>query len=447
MASMNSVLLADDMGLGKGLESLTATALDFDRGWAKRVLIVSPATLKQNWAAEIEDHTNFTYRILDGSPKQRAAQLAEFREGEVDILIVNYEQVMPHLYDLNAMNFDIAIFDEAHYIKSRRSRRTKACQAIQAKRFFLLTGSPMLNQVDELWSLLHRIDPVEFPNYWKFVARYAVWGGYKDKQIIGVKNHGELTERLRSVMIRRRKDEVLDLPEKQVIKVWVDLHPSQRKLYDKARDELVIDLPDNPDPMELENALTKYLRLKQICGTTATIEGYPDHSHKLDRAVELVQDIIADGEKVVVFTQFRGVLAAFVNRLAEAKVPTWQLHGDVLIRERVPTVMNWAESIKPGALACMTQVAGVGLSMTAASKCVFLDKLYVPKLNEQAQDRLHRIGANTTIPIQIFEIIARNTVEQRIEAILSRKEKLFSTLIETSDWKRKLYMALREEGL
>lgn len=441
MSRMGSLLLADEMGLGKSLQALTATAVEFEQGRARKVLIVAPATLKWNWGAEIEQHTTFSYDVLDGTPKKRLEQITRYAMSVTDILIVNYEQVVAHLEELNRIRFDIAIWDEAHYIKSRRAKRTKAALRLQARRDLLLTGSPMLNQVDDLWALLHKIDPSEYPNYFVFTNRYAVFGGYKDKQVVGIKNHRELHERLASVMIRRRKADVLDLPEKQHVRVVLDLHPEQRKLYEQARDELRIDLPDDPDPMEIENVLTKLLRLKQITGTTACIPGHPDHSSKLDRAVEMVEEIIDNGEHVVVFTQFRAVQAAMVARLTERSIGSFELHGDVPMADRVPTVKCW-EQAPPSALVAMLQVASVGLNMTAASKCIFLDKLYSPKMNEQAEDRLHRIGADQTRPIQIFELLCRGTIEYRIEQLLKRKREMFGAVVEESDWKRRLVAAL-----
>jgi SNF2 family DNA or RNA helicase len=445
MSRMTSFLLADEMGLGKTLQALTVTAIAFERGETNRALVVCPASLKGNWGDEIEAHTHFTYTILDGTPNQRRQQLAEF---DRDVLIVNYEQVTAHTAELVAMNFGIALYDEAQYLKSRRAKRTKAAFKLNFPRHFLLTGSPILNQIDDLWSLLHRIDPIEFPNYYTFVNRYAVFGGYMDKQIVGIKNEGELRERLARYMIRRTKDETLDLPEKQRIVTRLDMHPEQMRLYRQAVEELRIEAPGAATPFEIENAMVKLLRLKQICGTTATIPGHGDHSAKLDRAVEMIVEMIDSGEPVVVFTQFREVLRCLAERLDAAKVGWRQLHGDIAIPDRQPVVRAWTEDAKAGkpqALICMIQVAGVGLTMTAARKVIFLDKLYAPKLNEQAEDRLHRIGQTDTV--QIFELQMRNTVEQRIEAILRRKSSVFGTVVDTdnSSWKQKLLQAVFDE--
>lgn len=448
MARLNSFLLADEMGLGKSLQALTAAAIDWELGRARRGLIVAPATLKWNWEAEIHEHTNFTCMVLDGTPKKREEQIKKFLDLKVDWLIVNYEQVPAHFVAFNKADFDIGIFDEAHYLKNRNSKRTQACLKLVLARAFLLTGSPILNNVQELWTMFRMIDAERFPNYWRFVNRYAVFGGFKNKAVVGLKNVDELNVVLAEYMVRRLKKDVLDLPDKQYIKVTLDLTKEQRKLYNEAKEELKIVLPGNPEPMELENALTKMLRLKQICGTTATIPGMDDHSAKLDRAEELIEEVTVS-EPIVAMTQFRGVQAALVKRLEGRGITCFVLNGDTPKTERRAVVDAWSvfedEHGTRGALVAMLQVAGVGLTMTAASKLIMLDKLYVPKLNEQAIDRIHRIGASKTKPVQIYEFICRNTIESRIEQILRLKEKIFGAVVEDADWKKALYAAIMEE--
>lgn len=467
MSQMTSFLLADEMGLGKSLQALTVAAVDFERGWANRVLVVAPASLKWNWLEEIEKHTHFSAVVLDGSPKARDQILDAFEVASADILIINYEQLVgskSHLEAINKIGFDIAIFDEAHYIKNPKAHRTKACHKLKLKRAFVLTGSPMLNQANDLWGLLHRVDPAAFPRYWSFVNRYCVFGGYKEKQIVGPKNRTELNTVVQGVMIRRLKSDELDLPEKLHVPVLVGFHPTQEKLYKQAEDELKIDIPDNPTAMEIENVLTKMLRLKQICGTPHTIGG-PDESLKLDKAMEMLTELLADDEDsppehVVVFTQFRGVLEAMQNRLEEANAdpknplnaPVFILHGDVPMNERQAIVRAWEDRGsdgkpgKPGILLAMIQVAGVGLNMTASKTAIFLDKLWTPKLNEQAEDRMHRIGADKSRGvIQIYNIIVAKSVEQRVEAILKAKTKTFNDVVEESEWKKRLMAELQDD--
>lgn len=442
MLRRDSCINADDMGLGKSIQALTNYAGDVVRGWSSKAIVVCPVSLKGNWSDEITKFTNFPYVVVGGTPTQREKQLLEFATMlGPRILIINYELVGKHLKFLNGLGFDMAIFDEAHYIKNHKSNRTKFAHRLKARRNVLLTGTPMLNHVDELWSLLHKIDPLAWPRYYAFVNRYCVFGGYLDKQIIGVQNEKELTDRLHSVMLRRLKKDVLDLPDVQIIERRVDLTPEQEKLYNQVVEEMRLTVVSEDDPQDIENALTKFLRLKQICGSTFSFSGV-DISSKLDLAIEDELEILGNGHKTVVFTQFRDVQACYVSRMA-SKYSVYQLHGDVKQEYRQEVVNAWANDPNPAVLCCMIQVAGIGLNMTAARHGAFLDKLFVPGLNQQAIDRLHRIGADETQPVQIREYICRNTIENRVNQILRVKSKLFGEIVENDhDWKKKLVAAI-----
>jgi SNF2 family DNA or RNA helicase len=459
---MRSFLLADEMGLGKSMEALTVFAVDVVLGKSEKCVIVCPATLKDNWADEIEKFTRFPYIVLGQEtdhrgrtkslpPMARDRQLVEFATmGGPRILITNYEQLDPHLRTLNTFFFDVAIFDEAHYMKNPKAKRTKAALRLKATRSFVLTGSPMLNQVDELWSLLHRIDPGRYPKYWPFVMRYAVFGGYNDKQIIGVKNEKELRKRVDELMVRRLAKDTLGLDAPQIIERTVSLHPEQRKLYDEIVKDMRLTVPGDPEPQDIQNALTKFLKLKQICGTTATVLGMgQDHSFKLDLAIQDDLGLLFAGEKIVVFTQFRGVIEAYHRRLEAAfatnkvDIPIFELHGDIPMGQRIPTVKTWSLTEGPAVIICNPTVAGVGLNMVAACHASFLDKLFVPKLNEQAIARLSRLGQ--TRPVQIREYRVKGTIETRIEAILKKKDSTFRSIIESGDYKKLLYLVMRDE--
>jgi SNF2 family DNA or RNA helicase len=472
MAGMRNILLADDMGLGKTLQALTVFAIDVYRGWGEKLLIVAPVSLKENWHDEIVKFTGFRSLMLglernatdDGwkklSPVKRDEQLMDWMDWESPkILIVNYEQVPGYLGVLNKVGFDMVFFDEAHYLQNPKAQRTRACLNLVTNRVIELTGSPLLNHVNGLWALLNRLDPQQFPSFWSFAQRYCVFGGYKDKQIVGVKNEKELREKLHPLMIRRLKKDVFQaelrpdpdtgelvpLYEPKVIQKVIELAPEQRKLYDQVDKELILPGPDG-DPQAIENALTKFLRLKQICGTTATVAD-TDISSKLDAIVEDTLSLLEAGQPVVFFTQFRGVLECYAQRIADARkgkdaIRVWQLHGDVKTQDRQKIVNQWSKNKDPGVLACMLQVAGVGLNMTAANYCLFADKLFAPMMNKQAVDRLNRIGQTT--PVTVFEYLAAHTKEQRVEAILRAKNMVNDNIVEDTSWNTAVMAALRE---
>lgn len=452
-----SFLLADDMGLGKSLQALTIFCADVKEGLGEILFIVCPVSLRTNWADELEKFTSLPYTLLgeeinplNGRPRnlsveERRLQILNFMfQPGPRVMIMNYEQVDPHLPELNMMNAWAAIFDEAHAIKGAGSKRTKACLELVAYRNMLLTGTPILNQVNEIWPILNKIAPNHFPNYHAFVNRYCVFGGHKNKSIAGVKNQKHLHAILDEIMLRRLKDDTLDLPEILRIQINVELSYTQRKLYDRlVEEEKLENIDPNAPDEEIDNALTKFLRLKQICGTPATL-GFDDDSIKLDEVTNRAAEILANGQKLIVFTQFRGVLDCLRSRFIGAGLPVIELHGDTPKAHRQEVVNRWTNYPDPAIILCMTQVAGVGLNMIAARTIFFVDKLFVPGLNEQAISRAHRIGQDKTQPVTVYEFIAKGTIEHRVEQILRTKVKLFKNVIEGVGVVRKLLQALRE---
>ena len=452
-----SFLLADDMGLGKSLQALTVFIGDVITGRGGTCLIICPATLKENWSEEITKFTRIKHVVLGSeynprtgrlrtlSPIERSRQIVEFALwDQPKILVLNYEQVVAHLAELNALGARCAIFDEAHTIKNPDAKRTKACLELKADRSFMLTGTPVMNQVHELWPALNRIAPNHFPNYYAFRNRYCVFGGYKNKQIVGVKNRKELTAILEQIMLRRLKKDVLDLPEIQTIQVKVGLSDLQEKLYDQIDDEMLLQLNPYGPPEEIENAMTKFLRQKQVCGTPACFD-LADDSQKLDSVIDKAMELIQDNHKIVIFTQFRPVLAAIRKRFDKLKISSYELSGSVKQSERQDIVRKWASDSRPTPIVCMLQVAGVGLNMTASRHILFVDKLFVPGLNQQAVDRCHRIGASTTQAVQVLEFIAKGTIEDRVEAILRAKKKIFKDVIEGVGMISKILEALQAQ--
>lgn len=441
------------------LQALTIFGIDLFMKRSESMIIVCPTTLKVNWANEINKFMGdaIQYMILDNKTVTvRERRLEAFSQlTGPRILIVNYEQVKPHVDTLRKMCFDVMICDEAHMIKNPGSQRTKAIHYLgeTVVRKFLITGSPILNHVNDLWSLGHMIDEKAFGSYYGFLNTYAVYGGYENKQIVATKNESQLNSKLSQVMIRRLKKDVLDLPEVNYVTRLVGLHPKQQKLYDQVLSDMQISRDENGEPEDIGNVLTKFLRLKQICGTTATVmEDKSDYSGKLDAAVWDTANLVSEGERVVVFTQYRGIQEAFVNRLvaefskmkhrlrkntglktatAKQPNPVFVLNGDVPAGDRQSVVDAWTNHELPGVIVCIYSVAGVGLNMTAARYCQRLDKLFNPPLNQQAVDRIHRIGADTSQPVTVLDYLCQDTAEERVDEILSIKQKVSDSIVET----------------
>lgn len=459
-------LLADDMGLGKTIQILATFCVHVKAGRATTMIVVCPNPLKKNWSNEIRKFTRLQHVVIPGtgaSAVKRQLLFTEFKEMVgPKILIINYEQVKNFLDQINDEYFDVAVWDEAHMLKDPTSQRAGWNRQIYSRYSFMLTGSPMPNNVGELWTMLDRINPGEWGSYLQFVNMYAV---KKKKDIIGTKNKTRLRKRLAAVMLRRRKENVLDLPDVHYIPRVVGLTPKQFKLYDRALNDLMIEMENAPD-QEIANDAVKFARLLQICGTTFCVDPDTDSSEKLDLAVADAAELVAEGHHIVVFTRWRPVQEAFVNRLRavlKPKVnafgetvpaaPIRVINGDVdsddrvdrhgtvtaLGRESIKT--EWEQDI-PGVLCCTYQAAGVGLNMTKARHGLMLDKLYTPGLNKQAVDRMHRIGADRSQPVQVLEYYVADTVEHRVHTILEIKKKTTEDVVEMSVAERAMFLAV-----
>lgn len=448
LVKRRSFILGDDMGLGKSLEALAVFCVDIDRGWASTALVISPKSLKWNWVDEIHKFTRIPFVALDGTPSERTRQLMEFLiVSGPKILLITYEEAYLHREELANMPFDVAVFDEAHYIKNPLARRTKAVLELRSRRSFMLTGTPLLNRIDELWCLLHRIDPIKYANYYAFVNRYAVFGGFKGKAVIGVKNEKELKQRVQGIMLRRKKEDVLDLPPVQYIQRRIGMHPEQEELYKMVNDELRLVRYDEVEDEEIDNALTKFLRLKQICGTIRPFTGI-DVSAKLDLAVEDDMELVENDHKTVTFTQFHEVRLCYLDRIRDRvgkHVPVFTFEGATPSRERQEIVRRWSAVKGAAVLVPMLQVASEGINLTAARHAGFLDKWFTPGKNQQAVDRLHRIGADETQPVQIREYVTRRSVELRIEQINRDKKKIVDMIVNSGQRDRKLLKLIMEE--
>lgn len=448
------------------VQMLATFCVHVKAGRASTMIVVCPNPLKKNWSNEIKKFTRIQHVVIPGgtaTPVKRQMLLDEFKEMVgPKILIINYDQVPNFLDQINAEFFDVAVWDEAHMLKDPTNKRSGWNRQIYSRYSFMLTGSPMPNNVGELWTMLDRVSPGEWGSYKQFVNMYAI---KRNKDIVGTKNKQRLRKRLAQVMLRRKKEDHLDLPDVQYIDRVVGITPKQRKLYERARDDLMIEMSNAPDE-EIANDAVKFARLLQICGTTFCVDPETDSSEKLDLAVADAVDLVNEGHHIVVFTRWRPVQEAFVARMRKALKPTIDAfgekvppapvrvingdvdsddrvnrHGEVTALGRESIKTEW-EQDRPGVLCCTYQAAGVGLNMTKARHGLLLDKLYTPGLNKQAVDRMHRIGADRSQPVQILQYYVADTVEHRVHTILQLKQKTTDDVIEMSVAEKAMFLAV-----
>ena len=401
-------LLADEPGLGKTAQAICAVK---ESGKYSRVLVLCPSSLKNWWADET--HEWFPeVETLVVSASTRAKQYGEFEKG---FFIANWELVY-RFPELLKSPWDWLICDEAHRIKNRKTRTFRSLKRLKAARVVLITATPFGNHPGELWSLLNYLFPDRYSSYWRF---FELFVDYFDiglgREVRGTRHPEMLREALSGIMLRRTKEEVgIHLLPKKRRRISLDLTEEQKKLYREIAQNVWVELEDG-EILTATTALVLLMRFRQIVSTTATVTT-EDHSSKLDAMVELVED--SGEEPWVVFTQFRATVHCLKRRLEEKGISCITALGG-MGHEAVNEAVRSFQEGEAQVFAATMQTGGVGVTLTRASQLVLLDKWFNPDVQEQAEDRIHRIGQERQAVIT--ELLCPGTVDDLIERILNRK--------------------------
>ena len=460
MVDHPSCLLADDMGLGKTVQALSAVyeySLHIgDQDFIERPrLIICPNSVKGSWAREVEQWTNLPAFVIDGkTAEKRRHQLEKYSREPGAHLIVNWEKIRAKRVAgkvvmaeplIREIDWLAIIADEAHRAKNRKSQQTLGLWQLAAPVKLALTGTPILNSPDEVWALLAWLRPEQYGRgggrlpYWTFYDQYVdYYEGAYGRVITGVRNPDALRFELHDKLVRRTKGAVLDLPPKTRRFIEVDLLPKQRKLYDEAEKQMWIEIAKEQGPealdksiIDLPNGAARCTRLRQIASSPALLGG-DDVSAKLDTAVELIEDA---GRQVVVFSEFKTTCSLLAERLAKRKISSALITGDIPPEERTDSVMRFQEG-DIDVMICTLDAGGVGITLTAADTVIFLERDWTPAINEQAEDRLHRIGQTSHVTVVILQGL--DTVDtDRVAPANELKSAIVSSVIQQDAVKEK----------
>jgi SWI/SNF-related matrix-associated actin-dependent regulator 1 of chromatin subfamily A len=404
-------ILADDMGLGKTTSTIIAA---LETG-AKKVLIVCPASLKINWQREIANYSDRTVYIAEGK---------KFSD-EHDFVIVNYD-ILKNFHDtkdkekseIMKINFDLVIMDEAHMISNPQAQRTKIANDIASKsnRVWLLSGTPMTSRPMNYYNLLNLVDSPVAMNWMAYAKRYCNGfqfsvGKRKVWNVTGASNLDELRERTSTHILRRLKEDVLDLPEKIITPVYLRL---KSKDYEELMGEYFNWYDQNPE--ESSSLTIQFSKLMKVRKVIA--------QEKINNTIELAENIIEQGKKVIIFTNFTDTLNQIYNHFGKSAV---YLDGSCSKFHRQNAVDEFQTNDKIKVFVGNLKAAGVGITLTSAEAVIMNDLSFVPAEHSQAEDRSHRIGQknSTSVYYPLFE----NTIEGAIYDILNRKKKIISTVM------------------
>ena len=436
----NRWLLGDEQGLGKTKQVIDiAIAKKLEKGYKHCLIICGVNGLKWNWKNEISIHSDESGHILGerrnsagktiiGSIKDRLSDLNNINYIDSYFLITNVESlrddgIASKIAELcKTKEIGLVAFDECHKAKNPTSQQGKGILKVKAESMIAMTGTPLLNTPMDLYIILKWLG-YEQHAFYSFKKHYCELGGYGGYEIVGYKNLNELQERLNNIMLRRLKMDVLDLPEKLYVDEYVDLTPKQKQIYN----EVTAMIKSNIDMVKTSpNPLAEVIRMRQATGYTGILSSTVQESAKLDRMEELVEEAVANGRKVVVFsnwTQITGPVKERLNKYNPAVI-TGEIN-DTIRSSMVDKFQN-NDSCKViiGTIGAM----GTGLTLTAGSIVIFLDEPWTKGNKEQCVDRCHRIGTNQNVTI--YTLMGKNTIDERIHEIVEQKGAMSDAIVD-----------------
>lgn len=419
----DELLIGDEQGLGKTKESIDITVAR-KKELCKCLIVCGVNSVKYNWEAEIKTHSKEKSVMLDQKTMPlRVKALNEWLKGSEYYAIINIESLRNEAVQ-DAIYLGIKdgfigciIVDEIHKAKNGNSQQGKALRTLKAPVKIGLSGTPM-NKAEDLWNILTWLG-VEKRSFYSFRSTYCIMGGYGGYRVVGHKNLESLNAELNKVMLRRKKEEVLDLPPKIHSTEYVELTAKQNKLYREIKQGI---LEDMENIIQSVNPLSCTLRLRQLTGGLFT-----DDNPKLERIKDmLTEEIIPNGYKAIIFSQWEQIASLYNEALQEYN-PVY-IVGKVSPEDRQKEVERFQNDpnckLAIGTIGAM----GTGLTLNKASYVFFIDKLWNSGENAQAEDRAHRIGTAGTV--NVISMVAKGSVDEGVEEYLLENQDLFDRVVD-----------------
>ncbi|MED3550814.1 DEAD/DEAH box helicase [Cytobacillus praedii] len=412
-------ILADDMGLGKTIQSITfiLSELPVIRERKQPVLIVCPSSLTYNWLNEMMKFApELQAVVIDGTKTERVG--LQKNVSDMDVVITSYPLVRRDINWVEKHIFHTVFFDEAQAFKNPVTQTARAVKRIKSTHRFALTGTPIENSIEELWSIFHVIFPELFQ-------------GLKEYSQLSRKT---IARRVRPFLLRRMKEDVLsELPEKIESTESAELLPDQKRLYAaylaKLRHDTLKHLNKDTLRKNKIRILAGLTRLRQICCHPALfVDGYKGDSAKFIQLMQIIEESKLSGRRVLIFSQFTKMLALIGRELSIRDMPFFYLDGQTPSEERVKTCHRFNEGERDLFLISL-KAGGTGLNLTGADTVILYDIWWNPAVEEQAADRAHRIGQTNTV--QVIKLVSRGTIEEKMNELQEKKRDLIDEVIDT----------------
>ena len=434
-------LLGDDQGLGKTKQVIDIAVARKQRFGYKHCLIICGVNgLKWNWRNEVAKHSNETAHILGQRVKKKTGELyigsnKDKTQDLIDLASISSYFIITNVESLRDDNvaseierqirqdeIEMIAADEVHKMKNPRSEQGKEFIRLDAKCRIAMTGTPLMNSPLDLYIILRWLG-YEKHAFYTFKKYYAEFGGYGGYEIVGYKHLDELEGKLRSIMLRRRKQDVLDLPEKTYIEEYVDMLPKQAVIYR----EIKSDIKANIDMLSISpNPLAEMIRLRQATGYTGILSSEIQCSAKLDRMEELVRDARENDQKIIIFSNWTSMTDVIYERLKDYRPLV--ITGETPDYKRQEYVDDFQNFDNHTIMIGSTGALGTGVTLSKASVVIFLDEPWSMALREQAVDRAHRIGQNRNVTI--YTIMCHDTIDEKIHRLVYEKGEMSDMIVD-----------------
>ena len=425
-------ILADDMGLGKTIQ-LLAVILSYvqkNKGNVKPSIIICPSSLALNWYNEIQKFTStLKALVISGDYLERKRKIEEI--GKYQVIITSYDSLKRDIDLYENYCFKYVVADEAQYIKNNNTKNSKAIKTINAETKFALTGTPIENSLSELWSIFDFIMPGYLYKYKKFKELY-------ETPIIKEQNEdvmNKLKKQIEPFVLRRTKGEVLtELPDKTVTILNNEMSEEQYNIYmsymAQARKEIMSQIDINGFEKSQIKILSLLMRLRQICcHPKLFLREYEGESSKLNQCIEIIQDAVLGGHKILLFSSYTSMFEIIEEKLKNIGVKYLKLTGQTKVGERIELVdkFNTDENIKVFLISL--KAGGTGLNLTGADMVIHYDPWWNLSAENQATDRTYRIGQKRNV--QVYKLITKNSIEEKIYELQQKKAKLIDNMLST----------------
>lgn len=420
--------LADDMGLGKTLQAI---AMMLHKAEAGPSMVVCPASVVPNWCNELQKFApTLNPIVLRSSHREEVfTNLAPF-----DVLVITYGLLQTEEQRMSAVNWAVAVLDEAHAIKNTQTKSSKAAMSIQADFRLALTGTPLQNHLGELWNLFNFCNPGLLGSHQAFTDRYVKNDNPAQK--------AHLKKIISPFILRRTKNKVLDeLPAKTEITHTVELSEAEMAFYEALRQQAIENLENgegNNGQQHLQ-ALAEITKLRLACCNTSLVRNDIQlPSSKLEAFFDIINELRENKHRALVFSQFVGHLSIVRQALDKEGIAYQYLDGSTPIADR-QTAVKAFQSGKGDVFLISLKAGGLGLNLTAADYVLHLDPWWNPAIEDQASDRAHRMGQ--TRPVTIYRLVAKNTIEEKIVKLHATKRDMADSLLDGTDQSAKLSTA------